>query len=267
MSTDSVAPVTTAARVPEWPSFVEGAAPGWPFHGLVQLWPDYDYVEDAEGSTVGLKSRWALRYWSWDASPDRSYPQVELPGLRIACLGQMALVHDENGVEVGGASGVASAAFRVPWGEMAHELDEPSQALLAEAASRPSSVAVVSSGDWVRVGSGDAGRSYEMSAPARPDGERWNVQARHDGELFLLTVHPAHLPCYSGVSWLSVAATGEVVACGANSAATEFIAPTDPQLSELVLPDPEQMGTYLSCAPQLDLRFLPFTPARELIRQ
>ena len=233
----------------------------------MQLWPDYDYVEDAEGSTVGLKSRWALRYWSWDASPDRSYPQVELPGLRIACLGQMALVHDENGVEVGGASGVASAAFRVPWGEMAHELDEPSQALLAEAASRPSSVAVVSSGDWVRVGSGDAGRSYEMRAPARPDGERWNVQARHDGELFLLTVHPAHLPCYSGVSWLSVAATGEVVACGANSAATEFIAPTDPQLSELVLPDPEQMGTYLSCAPQLDLRFLPFTPARELIRQ
>ena len=138
---------------------------------------------------------------------------------------------------------------------------------LAEARSRSSNVAVATEGDWVRVGLGHKQRSYAMRDPSRTDGVRWDVQARHDGELFLLTVHPAHLPCYSDVSWLSVADTGEAVVCGANSAATEFIAPTHAQPNELVLPDPEQMGTYLSCARQLDLQLLPFTQARELITQ
>ena len=249
---------------PEWPFFVEGAAPGWPFHGVVQLWPDYDIVRDADGEAVGLELSWSLRYWSWDASEDRSYPLVELPGLGIECLGQVALVHDEHGVEVGGASGAASTAFHVPWGGTARELAGPSDVLLAEAASRSSSVAVASVGDWVRLGSGGAQRSYAMRDPVRPGGERWRVQARHDGELFMLTVHPAHLPCYSGVTWLSLAATGEFVMCGANSAATAFVTPAEAGLGELVLPDPAQMGDYLSCAAQLDLYTNPLTPDRRL---
>ena len=268
-----VAPSTTAGVVstttsvwvrPEWPFFEEGAAPGWPFHGVVQLWPEYDIVDDADGEAVGLELLWSLRYWSWDASPDRSYPQVALPGLRIECLGQVALVHDEHGVEVGGAPGAVGAAFRVPWGGTAQELAEPSQALLAEAAQRPSNVAVDSVGDWVRLGSGDTQQSYEMRDPVRGDGERWRVQARHDGELFMLTVHPAHLGCYSGVTWLSLAASGEFVMCGANSAATAFVTPPDVGLGELVLPDPQQTGDYLSCAPQLDLYAIPLTADRKL---
>ena len=258
-------PSTTAEPVrPEWLSSVEGSAPGWPFHGVVQLWPAYDFVRGADGEAVGLELLWSLLYWSWDASQDRTYPRVALPGLRIECLGQVALVHDEHGVEVGGAPGAVNTAFRVPWGGTAQQLAEPSGALSAEAASRPSSVAVASVGDWVRLGSGDAGRSYAMRDPVRPDGERWRVQARHDGELFMLTVHPAHLGCYSGVTWLSLAATGEFVMCGANSAATAFVRPAKVALGELVLPDPDEMGDYLSCAAQLDLYAIELAADRRL---
>ena len=230
----------------------------------MQLWPAYDFVRGADGEAVGLELLWSLLYWSWDASQDRTFPRVGLPGLRIECLGQVALVHDEHGVEVGGAPGAVNTAFRVPWGGTAQQLAEPSGALLAEAASRPSSVAVASVGDWVRLGSGDAGRSYAMRDPVRPDGERWRVQARHDGELFMLTVHPAHLGCYSGVTWLSLAATGEFVMCGANSAATAFVRPAKVALGELVLPDPDEMGDYLSCAAQLDLYAIQLTADRRL---
>lgn len=249
---------------PEWPYFEEGAAPLWPFHGIVQLWPDYDIVDDAEGEPAGLELLWSLRYWSWDASPDRSYPRVELPGLRFECLGRVALVYDEGGVEVGGASGVASAVFRVPWGGVAHELEEPSQRLRVETAARPSNVAVASAGDWVWLGSASEQRSYAMRDPARHDGARWRVQARHDGELFMLTVHPAHLPCYSGVTWLSLAGTGGFVMCGSNSAATAFVRPEGVGLEGLVLPDPDQVGDYLSCAAQLDLEEIPLTADRTL---
>ena len=259
-STAAVVPTTSSVRVrPEWLSSVEGLAPSWPFHGIVQLWPVYDIVDDADGEAVGLELLWSLVYWSWEASPDRSYPRVALPGLRVDCLGRVALVHDEHGVEVGGAPGAVSAAFRVPWGGVAQAPSEPSGALLAEAAQRPSNVAVSSVGDWVRLGSGDGRRSYAMRDPVRGDGERWRVQARHDGELFMLTVHPAHLGCYSGVTWLSLAATGEFVMCGANSAATAFVAPPGAEFGELVLPDPDEMGDYLSCAAQLDLHAIALT--------
>lgn len=247
---------------PEWPYFVEAVAPEWPFRGLVQLWPDYGFVEDVDGGRVGLRLSWSLRYWSWGASADGSYPQVQLPGLRIECLGQVALVYDEHGVEVGGAPGAASAAFRVPWGGAARELSVPSQALVADATQRHSNVAVSSVGDWVRLGSGEGARSYAMRDPARVGGEHWRARARHDGELLMLTVHPAHLPCYSGVTWLSVAETGEFVMCGANSAATVFVTLDGAEPGELALPDPEQTGDYLTCAPQLDLEQIPLTPDR-----
>jgi len=245
----------------EYPSFAEGAAPRWPFVGLVQLWPSVAYAQE-QGVWVE-DIRWFLRYWSWDEARE-SYPQVELPGLRISCPGDVALaVHGERGVEVGGPSSAVSGTYLVPWGSPADRVDAPSGLLASGGRTGASNVAVSSQGDWVHVGSGPQGRSYAMRDPVRPDGGRWDARARHDGDLFLLTVHPAHLECYPGVSWMSLAATGELVACGANSAATAFVAPAPS--GDLVLPEPEQMGTYLGCAPQLDLQHLPFTAQRELI--
>ena len=239
----------------EYPRFVAGPAPPWPFKGLVQLW--YNPWGEAPG--------WRLRYWSWDQAAE-TYPTVELPGLEIDCLGQIALVsHGEHGIEIGGAPGAASDVYWIEWGTEA-QLANPSAELLEEAGSRPSTVAVRTEGDWVHLGSGSGMRSYAMRDPARPDGERWRVQARHDGELFLMTVHPAHLPCYSGVSWLSLADTGDSVVCGANTAATVFVLPPGEPLGDLLLPDPAVTGTYLSCAPELDLQVrLPFTRTRELV--
>ena len=239
----------------EYPRFVAGPAPPWPFKGLVQLW--YNPWGEAPG--------WRLRYWSWDQAAE-TYPTVELPGLEIDCLGQIALVsHGERGIEIGGAAGAASDAYWIEWGAEA-QIADPSAELLEEARSRPSTVAVRTEGDWVHLGSGSDMPSYAMRDPVRPDGERWSVQARHDGELFVMTVHPAHLPCYSGVSWLSLAETGDVVVCGANTAATVFVSPPGEPLGDLLLPDPAATGTYLSCAPELDLQVrLPFTRARELV--
>ena len=119
-------------------------------------------------------------------------------------------------------------------------------------ALRESNVAVSTEGDRVVVGEGPQSRVYEMRDPRRGDGERWSVQARHDGELFILKVHPAHLECFSGVSWLSSAGTGELLACGANTAATAFVDRHGPA-AELVLPEPDYVGTYLSCAHPLEL--------------
>ncbi len=232
---------------PRWPvsgEFVEGAAPLWPFRGLVQLWPT-GYAPTIDGEYI---LGWSLRYWAWEPETE-AHRQVQLPGLRVDCLGQVALVlHGESGVEVGGARDAVNWAFWVPWGGHASVV-EPSDALLESVASRPSNVAVATEGDLVHVSSGSQAQSYTMRDPLRPEGVRWNAQARHDGDVFMLTVHPAHLPCYSGVTWLSLAGTGELIACGANSAATAFVAP-EPPSGELV-PEAEHVGTYLSCPAQL----------------
>ena len=251
---ESVPTSQTDERVwPENPRFESSPAPSWPFHGSVQLWPGTRVQEDGSAMRV-----WSLRYWSWDTASE-TYPQVELPGLSIECLGQIALVvHGEHGIEIGGAPGAASATYWIPWGDEARESDAPSPELLTSAGTGPSNVPVTVEGDWVHVGAGLDRGSYAMRDPARPDGVRWNARARHEGAVFLLTVHPAHLPCYSGVTWLSLADTGEFVACGANTAATAFVAPAPPE-GDLVLPDPEETGTYLSCAPVLNLARLPFT--------
>ncbi|MDE0162285.1 MAG: hypothetical protein OXL98_11180 [Acidimicrobiaceae bacterium] len=207
----------------------------------MQLWPT-EYAPTIDGEFI---MGWSLRYWVWEPGTVESR-QVQLPGLRVDCLGQVALVlHGEAGVEVGGPRDAVNWAFWVPWGGHAGVL-EPSDALLESVASRPSNVAVDTEGDLVRVGTGPQAQSYAMRDPLRPDGARWNVQARHDGEVFMLTVHPAHLPCFSGVTWVSLADTGELIACGANSAATAFVAP-EPPTGEPVLPEPEHVGTYLSC--------------------
>ena len=238
------------ARDLRWPSvsrFVAGEAPLWPFRGLVQLSPSWNRV--LEGRTdVG----WVLRYWVWE-SETLEHREVPLPGLEVECLGQVALVsHGERGVEVGGAPGAVSGGFWVRWGGVAEAVEQPSGALLEELARPGSNAAVAVEGDVVRVGEGSQQRAYLMRDPVRGDGERWRVQARHDGELFVMTVHPAHLGCLSGVSWLSMAGTGELVFCGANTAATAFVAPAAPD-TDLVLPDPAEVGTYLSCPAPMDL--------------
>ena len=195
---------------------------------------------------------WALRYWSWDPAAQQ-HPLVHLEGLEIECLGRVALVvHGEHGVEVGGAPDDVSATYRVRWGGVAEPADGPSEELLEAVALRPSNVSVGTEGDRVFVGEGPQSRVYEMRHPLRSDGERWRVQARNDGELFVLTVHPAHLKCFSGVTWLSLAGTGELIACGANTAATAFVDRRE-SAAELVLPEPDHVGTYLSCAPPLEL--------------
>ena len=251
---------TSTAPEREWPEsapFYEGPAPEWPFTGLVQLW--HNSYNDA-----GFRG-WTLRYWSWD-QPMESYPQVALPDLEIDCVGRVALVsHGKDGVEIGGAPGAASGTFWIDWGAEARPVD-PSAALLEEVSSRLSNVPARTEGDWLHLDSESGTRSYAMRDPIRPDGVRWTVQARHDGVLFLVTVHPAHLLCLSGVSWLSLAETGDFVACGASSAATAFIAPQASPQGDLVLPDPAVTGTYLECGPLLDLQGLPFTPARKLVR-
>ena len=258
-----------AGRYREHARFVSASAPQWPFRGLVQLWPVGYRSEEAvyEGESVsGLVVKWALRYWSWDPAMD-SYPQVELTGMEISCLGRVALVvHGERGIEVGGAPGAVNAAFFVPWGGTARRAEEPSEQLLAAGVARggPSNVAVSTGGDLVHLGEGPDARSYAMRDPLRAEGSRWDVRARHDGDLFTLSAFPAHLECYSGITWLSLAATGDSVGCGANTAATVFVSPPQHPTGELVLPHPTEMGTYLSCAPPLDLGDLPLTPQRQL---
>ena len=120
---------------------------------------------------------------------------------------------------------------------------------------RPSNVAVNAAGDLVHLGEGPGARVYPMRQAVRSDGERWKVQARHGGELFVMTVHPAHLDCMSGVSWLSWADTGDLAFCGANTAATAFVAPYAPD-GDLVLPAPDAVGTYASCPVRMDLAHL-----------
>ncbi|MDE0268598.1 MAG: hypothetical protein OXI96_06135 [Acidimicrobiaceae bacterium] len=245
----------------EYSQFVEAKAPPWIFRGLVQLWPNFNYEQIQDRWAIDVD--WMLRYWNWD-EPTEAYPEVPLPGLEIECLGRIAMVADvEHGIEIGGPEDTTNGAFLVPWGGTAQKMGTPSDKLLEWVQKRPSNLEVHTKGDLVYINTGTQQQSYAMRDPVRPDGDRWTVQARHDGELFLLTVHPAHLPCYSGVTWISLAETGEFVTCGANTAATLFVAP-EPPTAELILPDPDTMGTYLSCAPQLDLTNLPFTQDRQL---
>lgn len=234
--------------------FEDSVAPRWPFVGVVQMWTSQ--VSRPEGSS-GADQGWSLRYWGLD-SADGSGAQVPLEGFEVECLGRLALVSfGPDGVEVGEIGESGGGSFAVPWEGHAQRLDAPTPGLSAEARERLSNVDVAVSGDIVTLASGGVSVDYAMRVPPRADGDWWRVQARHDGDLFVLTVHPSHLECYSGVTWLSIAATGEVVACGANTWATRYVDANSGSVSELVLPDPDDVGTYLECAPRLELSILP----------
>ena len=237
-------PLAASGSALKRPQFVEAAAPSWPFEGVVQLW-SYGGAE------------WSLRYWSQGLDAE-VMPQVPLPGLEIECLGQVGMVsHGERGIEVGGVRGAVSGAYVVPWGGAARRLEEPSDALLAEIDSWPSTLKAGSMGDVVWLEADGQRVSYAMRQPARQAGDWWRVQARHDGDLLVLSVHPANHECFSGVTWLVDGSSGEVVGCGANTWATRFVAPDDHRVGGLVLPDPDDVGTYLGCGARLELSRLP----------
>ena len=220
------------------------ALPEWPFDGLVQLaWADGSWSRQGEG--------WELRFYQWtDSGVARGWTvgEIPLPDLTIDCVGDVGLIsHGPAGIEIGGPAGSVTPSLWVPWGGSPEPLDGPSDELLAEVRSRPSNVAAQVTGDMVSISHGDASVRFVLHEPPRSEGEWWNVQARHDGDVFVVTVHPTRHPCFSAVTWLSAAATGEMLWCGTSTAATKFIA-SDTQASRpLVLPAAEDYPVVLLC--------------------
>ena len=253
ISAPSRASVPTQPEPPgQWPRFVEGMAPSWPFVGVVQLWAHSSGTPSGDADAV-----WWLRYWPWGSDAHTS-PQVPLPGLEVGCFGGVGMVsHGEGGIEVGGTLGTESGSYLVRWGEPARRLEGPSEALAAEIATRPSTLEAGAAGDVVWLAVDDRRTSYAMREPPRAEGDWWRIQARRDGALLVMTVHPANHECFSGVTWLVDGVSGEVVACGANTWATRFVAPDSAARGAPVLPEPDEVGTYLGCGPRLDLALVP----------
>ncbi|WP_419839673.1 hypothetical protein [Candidatus Poriferisodalis sp.] len=202
------------------------------------------------------ESVWRVRYWHWPSTHiDGS--EVLLRGFETDCVGQTSVVvHGSDGIEIGVSDGNAQSSYWLAWGETAHATEAPTEELINEAATRASNVEVRTEGDLLHLAIGEQSQTYVLREPVRTDGQRWIAQARHDGDVLVITVHPAHLPCFSGVTWLSDARTGELVGCGASTHVVRFVSPTPPSDYGLVLPDPDAFGTYLdlSCAPPFDIR-------------
>lgn len=255
----AVGPPQPGLWVDDLPEFRQGHAPEWPFVGVVQLWRHDRIGRYSDVFVDESVAEWWLLYLGLDdpAGLHRRHPAVPLPGLMIECLGRVALVsHGAVGLEVGGSAGVASGSVVVPWGAVALPVGEPSAVLLDEARSRPSSVPFSIRGDVVTVGAGVQQQHYAMRTPSRLDGDWWQAQVRHDGALLVMSVQPSHLRCLNGVTWISDAGTGQVLACGANTPATRLVAPRGQTAGDLVLPDPEIAGGVLDCAARLDLPWL-----------
>lgn len=234
--------------------FEYGPAPKWPFQGIVQLYiPSW-----SSGVTEDPSQGWHLRYLGWSADGEVA-TQVPLEDLDLGCMGHVAMVsHGPEGIEIGEitADGKTGDAFyHVPWGGTAQHQQQPTDELIREAADRPSNMDVVIYGNQLTLSDGELQQVIDL----RPDGHKtpWTAQARHDGELLIVTVHPAHLPCYSGVSWISLAKTGQMLSCGANTWATRWIQPAGDLSNNLVLPDLALADDYLMCARRLDLETLP----------
>ncbi len=238
----------SAAAADDAPSLVE--SPG-AFDGVVWLSTEWSYAADGPADEVVA---W-LEFLdlSADVPASRSVP---LAGFRPQCFGQLGLaVRGMDGIEIGEMSEPGGgASFFVPWGGEAQRLEVPSPPLAAEVRERPSNVEFSAEGDVVTLHSGGSSASYAMRTPPRPEGDWWRVQVRHDGPLLILTVHPAHLECYSGVTWVSVADTGRVLGCGANTAAFRWLPAELSPSGRLRLPDPAEMGDVLDCAARLTLK-------------
>lgn len=234
-------------RQPRAPNFGTGRAPQWPFSGLIQLWLEAD-MSDPDLS----EPRWFIRYWHWP-STGTADSAVWLPGFDTDCLGQTAVaVHGADGIEIGATDGTNPSTYWIPWFDGAQATEQPTEQLTSEVAVRPSNIDARTKGDLLYLTVGEQSQTYALRQHVRPDGQRWIAQARHDGDVLIITVHPRHLPCFSGVTWLSDARNGELLGCGTSTHVVRFISPTPPPHDDLVLPDPKAFGTYLSCAPSLD---------------
>ena len=222
--------------------------PEWPFDGLVLL--------EWTGWTWQAETRWHLQFYQWtDSGAGRGWTvdRLPLPDLSIDCVGDIGLIsHGPGGIELGGPAGSVSGSFLMPWGGTPQRLDAPSDELLAEIRSRLSNVDAEVTGDIVSLGHDDGSVRFALHEPARSEGDWWNVQARHDGDVFVVTVHPGNHPCFSGVTWLSAAATGEMLSCGVDTAATRFIASDAQAKGPLVLPAADEYSDVLSCPYPLD---------------
>ncbi len=224
--------------------------PDPPFEGIVQLrWSSVSEGNFTDGQS---STGWQLWFYQYDYSGVDSgwtVGYVPLPHLSVDCVGDVGLVsRGAEGVEVGAPPWSANASFLVPWGGAPKRREAPSQQLLESIALRPSNVTATAIGDILHVGEGDGRVSYVLRTPARADGELWEVQARHDGEVFVMTVHPARHDCFSGVTWLSVAETGELLACGADTAATKYVNSEGANTGRLELPAADDLPEYLECA-------------------
>lgn len=231
-----------------------GPAPQWPFEGLVQLaWGRID-----EGSHLLYPPEgWYLRFYQWRSDPGRHpywlVSQVELSGLSVECVGKTGLVVDgDDGLLVGGLLGAVSGSYRVPWGGTAVPLDAPPEMLLDEVQQRPSNVAVETAGDHARLGDAEHAVRFALREPARSDGTWWDAQARHDGDVAVVFVHPARHECFSGITWLIAAHSGDLLACGADTAATKWVSFDLAPETDLVLPEAGSLPDYLSCSFPLD---------------
>ena len=237
-----------------WP----GPAPQWPFDGVVQL----AWGSRSDRRLKRVPEGWFLRFYEWhyDSGSRRSdwfVSHVELPEMRVECAGKTGLVADgPDGLVVGGLPGAVSASYRVPWGGTAVALDAPPEALLDEIQHRPSNIETETAGDHVRLEGAEQAVRFALREPARSDGAWWNAQARHDGDVAVVFVHPARHECLSGITWLIAAHSGEVLACGADTAATRWVSSGPKPDAQLVLPTAASFPGYLSCAFPLDPHIL-----------
>lgn len=240
-----------------WP----GPAPQWPFEGLVQLaWGSY-----SDRLFKNVPEGWFLRFYEWrndsGGHPYWFVSHVRLPEMSIECAGKTGLVVDgPDGIVVGGLPGAVSTSYRVPWGGTAVALDAPPEVLLDEIQHRPSSIETETVGDGVRLGAAEQAVRFALREPARSDGAWWNAQARHDGDVAVVFVHPARHECFSGITWLIAAHSGEILACGADTAATRWVSSDPGPATQLVLPPADSFPGYLSCAFPLDPHILQHGP-------
>ena len=261
---DSVPQTTLSAPPADVPPKLvidfDAVAPSWPFAGMVHLVAaddDRSLTYGLEGLVRPTRERgegvWWLLYWPIGQLSPESVIAVPLAGLETECVGGLGLASlGPGGVEVGSVS----SSVRVRWGSQPDEVAPPSQTLIHEIQNRPSNVGWTSAGDLVVLGDGAGAREvYEMRDPPRLDGEWWHAQARHEGPLLLVHMRPAHIECLNGVTWAVDAESGQVLQCGADTAATRFVAPDGYPQSDLVLPDPTDMGGVLDCPARFAARF------------
>lgn len=236
-----------------------GPAPQWPFEGLVQLaWGSF-----SDSHFKNVPEGWFLRFYSYQRRnesgtwPYWSVTHVQLPEMSVECAGKAGLVVDgSDGIVVGGPRGAVSTSYRVPWGAAAVALHSPPEMLLEEIERRSSNIAVETAGDYVNLGDAEQGVRFALREPARSSGTWWYAQVRHDGDVAVAFVQPARHECFSGITWLIAAHSGEILACGADTAATRWVSPDLGPAAELVLPEAASIPDYLACAFPLDPHIL-----------